>query len=299
MIVAISVVFVLLQSSFVQAKFKIGDHEFESQHHFIQSGARCGVKDLTPEEYAIAEAKFIEDYSQVDETLVTGGTIDVYFHVINKGSGIANGDIPDSMISDQINVLNAAYATAGWVFNLKSIDRTTSNAWYGMRVGSTAEKLAKAALRKGSAKDLNIYTANLANSLLGWATFPADYSKKPSDDGVFLLYSSFPGGSAAPYNLGDTATHEIGHWMGLYHTFQGGCARSPTTGGDLVSDTPAEASAAFGCPANRDTCTGSSFPGADPITNFMDYTDDSCMNSFTSGQITRMSQMYATYRKNK
>jgi len=228
---------------------------------------------------------------------VTGGTIDVYFHVINKGTGIANGDVPESQIQDQIAVLNNAFMGFGWTFSLVSIDRTTNASWYTMSNGSAEEAEAKAALRRGTADDLNIYTANPGGGILGWATFPFQYAGNPLDDGVVLLYSSLPGGSAAPYNLGDTSTHEVGHWLGLYHTFQGGCTDGRRS--DLVSDTPAERSPAYGCPIGRDSCSHRRFPGLDPVQNFMDYTDDACMDHFTAGQDTRMDAHFTTYRYGK
>jgi hypothetical protein len=200
------------------------------------------------------------------------------------------------MINDQIDVLNRAYGQWGWTFQLESVDTRANDAWFAMSPGSTAEAAAKAALRTGGAAELNIYTANPGGGLLGWATFPSSYASAPSKDGVVLLYTSLPGGSAVPYNLGDTGTHEVGHWMGLYHTFQGGCARS-TSGGDIVADTPAEKSPAYGCPVGRDSCLN--LAGADPITNFMDYTDDACMDRFSAGQDTRMDSLFAAYRYGK
>jgi hypothetical protein len=224
--------------------------------------------------------------------LVSGGTVNVYFHVINRGSGLSRGDVPDAMIADQMDVLNAAYLSTGWQFDLVETTRTTNAQWFGMSPGSTAERRAKSALHEGSADDLNIYTANLGGGLLGWSTFPSDYARQPKADGVVILFSSLPGGSTPNYNEGDTATHEVGHWMGLFHTFQGGC--SPQ--GDLVADTPAEASPAFECPVGRDTCSSA---GEDPIHNFMDYTYDSCMDEFTTGQDARMDSQFTQYRFGK
>jgi hypothetical protein len=295
--------------------FTVGGHSWDSKQAFIDSGARCAFipptaaeaarieRDIGPALRALQVSRGLISGKGKPPwaggpggggggggTVVTGGNINVYFHVITATDG--SGDVTDTTITKQIDVLNAAYAPTGWSFTLVKTTRTANNSWFRMGPGTGTEKQAKKALHEGTAEDLNIYTANPSQGLLGWATLPSWYASDPSYDGVVVLYSSLPGGGAVPYDLGDTATHEIGHWMGLYHTFQGGC----TAPGDEVDDTPYEASAAFGCPVNRDTCAA---PGLDPIYNFMDYTDDACMDEFTNDQEDRMNAMYSTYRYNQ
>jgi hypothetical protein len=264
--------------------------EYVDQSAFIRSGARCSTRH-DPDEIDERERDFMLKAKSYATIGTFARSIPVYFHVI-QSSTVPNGGVTDTMIRNQISVLNGAFSSAGITFNLVSISRTTNNTWFTATPGSTAESQMKNTLRKGGKGDLNVYSANIGQGLLGWATFPSDYTRSPKMDGVVLLAQSMPGGTAAPYNLGDTGTHEVGHWAGLYHTFQGGC----TTTNDSVSDTPAEKSPASGCPTGRDTCTGSRFPGLDPIRNFMDYSDDACMNTFSAGQISRMQSQLATYR---
>jgi hypothetical protein len=230
--------------------------------------------------------------------VVADKTIQVHWHVIRQGIGLAHGDIPDSQIQAQIDVLNAAYVFPSFRFVLASTDRTTNTSWFYAAPGSAAETAMKTALWAGDednweedADQLNVYSLNTDGSAsLGWASAPNNYTWDPMDDGVVVLYSSLPGGNAAPYNLGDQLVGLTGTWLGLLHTFNGGCNGS----GDQVSDTPAEKTPAYGCPTGRNSCTGET--GLDPITNYMDYTDDACMNNFTAGQYTRMKAQYALYR---
>lgn len=197
-------------------------------------------------------------------------------------------DVSDAQIDAQLAVLDGAYAGLA-SFTLLTVDRIDDRKCASFRSESQCKQRARA-LHPGDGPDvLWVYTANLGRRLLGFATFPWNAASSPTLDGVVVLYATLPGGSAAPYNEGDTATHEVGHWLGLYHTFQGGCAEP----GDQVSDTPSEESAAYGCPVGRDTCPQA---GLDPIRNFMDYTEDACMYELTSGQTQRADAMWATYR---
>ena len=149
----------------------------------------------------------------------------------------------------------------------------------------------KSALRQGDSETLNVYSAALGGGLLGWAYFPKGYNNgRDYLDGVVILDESMPGGTAAPYNEGDTLTHEVGHWMMLEHTFAGACSAS----GDGVADTPREAYPQFDCVEGLDSCPT---PGLDPIHNFMDYTEDFCMDHFTPGQVERMNDAWIAFRQ--
>ena len=250
-------------------------------------GVRCAAPQLTEAERSAVEANLSAFKSRSGGAQRAGGVIDVAFHVVHDGN---NGLISQQMIDDQIQVLNNSYGTYGYSFNLASVDFTDNATWFSDCYNSTTESQMKQALTIDPATTLNMYTCQPSGGILGWAYFPNSYPESSYWHGTVLLHSSLPGGSAAPYNEGDTGTHEVGHYLGLYHTFQGGCRGQ----GDYVSDTPAESSPAYGCPIGRDSCRRD--PGDDPIFNFMDYTDDSCMDRFTSGQSVRMDEMVALYR---
>jgi hypothetical protein len=247
----------------------------------------CATKDLSEAEIAADAAKMA---ARADISYITADrNIPVYWHSVRSSSG--TGGVTSQQIADSIAVLNDAYAGTSFSFTLVATTTTNNGTWYTCSGGSCESQM-KSALRQGGSNALNVYSNNMGGGLLGWATFPSSYASNPSNDGVVILAASVPGGSAVPYNEGDTLTHEVGHWLGLYHTFQGGCS----TSNDGVSDTNAERSPAYGCPTGRDSCAGKKYVGLDPITNFMDYTDDYCMFEFTAGQAARMSAQWNAYR---
>lgn len=218
-------------------------------------------------------------------------TVDVYFHVVAKSTSLSGGYIPQSQLDAQFKVMNDEYAPSGIQFVLKGTDYTVNSGW-----ASDGNELAmKKALRKGTYKSLNLYFQfALTDDAFGYCYFPTTVTTGSNNfyyDGCSILYSTVPGGSETNFNLGKTVTHEVGHWFGLLHTFQG---QSCSGSGDSIADTPQQASATSGCPIGRDSCPN--VAGLDPIHNYMDYSYDSCYEEFTPNQMTRMSSMWSTYR---
>ena len=260
---------------------------------------RCAVKETPADQLATIE-QMINAPSSDSGGLVI---VPVYWHIITTTKGA--GDV-SALVPAQMKVLNDSFAGANFAFELKGVQVVKNNAWYFAAIESPDEIAMKNALRKGGPETLNIYTTN-GDVYLGWATLPLYYKFSPKFDGVVLWWAAMPGtGLAATgvaeepdgvltYDGGDTGTHEVGHWLGLDHTFAfGGC----THPGDSVKDTAIEAEPQFYC-VQRDSCVGSPFPGDDPITNFMDYVDDVCMDHFTPEQQKRMRKHWHAFRDKK
>lgn len=223
--------------------------------------------------------------------------IPVVFHVIR---GTRPGEQPHAgplVLRSWVQHLNGGFhgdqsptaASTRYTFALRHVDYHTSERWWHARIFDAADREMMRQLHRGGSHVLNVYVNGGGPDDLGWSHFPWQYSAHPELDGVSITRKSMPGGSARGYNRGDTLIHETGHWMGLLHTFQGGCSG----GGDLVADTPAEAYPSFFCEVGRDTCPQ---PGTDPVHNFMDYSLDSCMDEFTAGQAVRMDLAYLRWR---
>jgi hypothetical protein len=261
----------------------------------VGAGARGGDargpdhRDISASEQAAIETRTAQ-ILRGKPGVKPGDTVDVpvYVHVMAAADG--TGDVTDRQIAEQVAVLNRTYggaesteaAATGFSFTLAGVDRYYDDAWHNDKQSNVYRK----ATRQGGANALNMWLVEFG--YLGIATFPWDYANQGGVDGVRVLWSSLPGGTETNYNLGETATHEVGHWLGLFHVFQGGCRD-----GDEVADTPAQSVATNGCPEGQDSCAGG---GVDSIHNYMDYSYDSCYTQFTLGQATRMQQMWGAYR---
>ena len=255
--------------------------------------------------FATARGGVVREPAQ-DETLDTGptsrgynpsfvATVPVWVHVITPDG--TTGNISQTIIDDQITVLNNTFSggeggvDTGFRFTLAGVDRTVNVDWYNAKING-AERAMKRALHTGGPETLNLYTST-ASDFLGWTYLPKIVTQGNAFlDGVVIDWESMRGASdkyRGQYDQGETATHEVGHWLNLEHTFYRGCNGR----GDYVDDTPYEATPTSGCPEGKDTCPA---PGTDPIHNYMDYSYDECYTEFTSGQAARMQDAWLTFR---
>ncbi|MCW2849359.1 MAG: zinc metalloprotease [Marmoricola sp.] len=237
---------------------------------------------------------------EVEPRLPDSVRIPVYAHVIKGKHKGERPRIRKPRIQYSLNILNNSMAgrqsslstNARYRFYLAGVSYSRNDRWYHAFLNGPRDQQMKRRLHRGNARALNLYLnggGTRQNGILGWSRFPWQYAGAPKLDGVSINVDALPGGRFRGYNLGDTLVHETGHWLGLFHTFQGGCDDP----GDFVPDTPAEAEPAEGCVTTSDTCSS---PGLDPVHNFMDYSLDSCMNMFTAGQVRRMDAAFEKWR---
>jgi hypothetical protein len=252
--------------------------------------------------------------------------IPVVFHVIHK-NGLEN--ISQTQINDAIRILNEDFRKKAGTNGGTSTDPLATDFSYEFRLAQfnpngqpsngvnriynlatdNAGNSQKALSYWDARKYLNVWVvSNIANDdpssmILGYAQFPFQLNSQTSTDGIMCRADQY--GIIEMANVsqaGRTVTHEVGHWVGLYHPFQGGCAGGTAntcqTQGDQVCDTPPVASATNGCPSSRNSCTNETTDKNDLVRNYMDYANGNCMDMFTAGQKARADGQMATFRSN-
>ena len=239
--------------------------------------------------------------------------IDVWVHVLRNTPGTL-GDIPVAELYEQVAILNedlraipgsngAAGANGRLFFRLKGYDFNDNTTWFNDGGAYYNTIIQTPEPDHDPEFVINVYT-NTASGNLGYVPFlphtsPASIGTK--SDRVVIEWQSFGrqwnSAWTGQYDLGRTLTHELGHYLGLPHTFQDGCqsGASPAcfSNADLICDTPPEGTSTGGCPAAKDTCAGG---GSDPIHNYMDYSYDLCMDQFTLQQSRRIRCTIEHYR---
>lgn len=258
----------------------------------MADGSQGGAdhRDITEAEAAEIERRTAQILREKGGRQTQEVVIPTYVHVMAGTDG--HGDVTDEQIKAQIAVLNRTYsgsesrfaADTTFTFELAGVTRYADDRWHRDR----QSRGYRSATRVGGPETLNIWLVDFV--YLGIATFPWDYERDPAVDGVRVHWGTLPGGPVKYYNEGKTATHEVGHWLGLFHTFQGGCRGE----GDFVADTPAQGAPSYGCPIGNDTCA--ELEGLDAVTNYMDYSDDACYDRFTPDQSARMAAEWTAWR---
>ncbi len=287
--------------------------DYFGSEYFEQNGKRCGKPASVLTAARIADPSdctytFTNPSGDYDTT--TRFRVPVVFHIIEHSNG--NGQISDALVNSQVDILNEDFQAiastpgapgydAGIEFVLADTDpggspttgitRTENNTWFADG-GNYWDTLAW-----DTSRYMNVYT-NEAGGNLGYVPdLPQGGIAGDNSDRVVILWNTIGRDAPAgpPFDQGRTLTHEVGHYLGLEHTFTGGCAAGSSPGcytsGDLICDTNSEADSTDGCPGSQSTC-GS----ADPVHNYMDYSDDTCMDNFTDEQSHRMRCSLLNYR---
>ena len=251
----------------------------------------CGTRPPTIDEIIFsrieAEQWLNENDSRDDSLLI----VYVAWHVIHASNN--QGNLTDAQIEYQIQVMNYDFQDHNIAFILDTIDRTENDDWFeGWDPDASGmDTQGMQALNIDPAHYLNVYSAELAGAgtgfiNCGYTWFPTQYSEGHYRQGITIDYRCIAGGSYGD----DTATHEIGHYFGLYHTFQTDCSAPD----DAVADTPRNHSDYLhGCNTNQDSCPDD--PGNDPVQNYMNYSSAGCTNNFSLGQGERMDAIVASY----
>lgn len=288
------------------------EHDERDEHDEHAGGSARSTGDRPSDTAETSRAELREVQRRVEGLRASGRTrfgrlaseaaiqIPVHVHVLRTKK--VRGPSP-KRVDRQLRVLEDAFAggqsetntATDFSFVLASLERVRNRNWYRARIAGKADRAMRKTLHRGGPDALNVYigaprprAGDGGGQLLGWSSLPWQAANKPRQDGVTLHRKAMAGGAFAGYDEGDTLVHEVGHWLGLLHTFEGGCADE-----DFIEDTPPEAYPSTTCRA-RDSCDDDL--GPDPIHNFMDYSPDACMYEFTPGQVAWMADTWTLYR---
>ncbi|KAK7213787.1 hypothetical protein V2G26_020965 [Clonostachys chloroleuca] len=218
------------------------------------------------------------------------GSSQVFIHVVSAQQSTF---ITDDMINRQFAMIRDEWKKHGWTMTLAGKSKTVNSNW-----ATDKDQLnMKKKLRKGAYRDLNVYVIDKIGTggTTGYCYYPTSSHATGGtnfyQDGCTIIRSTVPvsNDDKVKNGKGKTLIHEVGHWLGLKHVFEGGCDGA----GDGIADTPAQKDAYWTCAA-RDSCPGNA--GSDPIHNYMGYTMGTCRTGFTKGQVTRMKTIWKTVR---